>query len=382
MLTQFCARVLVWAIPDMLYDSRIQRQIARYTRFFADDQPGKLLIQAWFPLDQLSCSRCCADIDLAEVDLENQSSRQEYLNLMADEAKTGAQRLEFIDDDLVPNTWLKFGLAHCHLWLTDAPTKFDKDSSWTEPVLDSLDHPTAIQLDSSKKWHKIVLESYRYLRDLSEGKYLIMTGSYGPLDLAQALRGPAIYTDFYDSPEPAKTLLLQCADVLRDFQEEIWNYAELRRQGEILWGMYVPSPSLAFSVDGACMMSRELFEEFERPAIMRQRRGLPAIVHTHMLGQHLLPSLADLGDVKVVDPGTDPNTPRCMDVLDHLVALCEKNKNAFYLSAVNNGVNISDIYDNIAKLKKGRFVMSCPCENLKEAAELVEFVRGHSLPLE
>ncbi len=345
--------------------------MVRYKKFFEDDEPGKLMIQAMFPLDEVECPDRSADIDLAEVDFEDEASIREYLDLWTDEMSVLVKRLEFIEDDLVPYTWLPFGQAQAHLWLTDAPTKFENGTSWTEPVFESLDQATGIQLDSKKKWYKIVLESYRYLRDTSEGKYLIMSAGYGPMDLAQMLRGPAIYTDFYDSPEQVKQFLIQCADILRDFQEEIWNYAKLRDQGEILWGMHFQNPCIGLSVDGACLISRELFEEFERPAIIRQLRGLPCAVHTHMLGRHLLPSLSGMVDVKIIDTGTDPNTPKCMDILDDLVALYKENKKAFFLSASNDGVRISDIYDNIDKLKKGRFVLNCSCENKEEANELV-----------
>ena len=340
------------------------------------------MIQATFPSDESQNSICSADIDLAEVDFENEASIKKYLDITVDEAKTLVKRLDFIDDDLVPYTWLKFGQAHCHLWLTDAPTKFEKDSSWTDPILESLDRTAKIQLDCNKKWCKIVLESYRYLHDVSEGKYMIMAGAYGPVDLAQMLRGPDIYTDFYDFPEQVKTFLFQCADVLRDFQEKIWDYVKLRDQGEILWGMYISIPSLALSIDGSCMVSRELFEEFELPAIIRQFRGIPGVIHTHLLGRHLLPSLITLDNVRVIDVGTDPNTPRCMDIVDELADMSARTGKAFYMSSVNDGVRVNEIYENIELLKKGRFIVNSYCDNLKQAQDLVKFVRSHSVPLE
>ena len=79
---------------------------------------------------------------------------------------------------------------------------FQPDTSWSKPVLDRVDGYKDLPALGTAPWYGRFLRICEKLLQRFAGTEIpFMRGFFSPLDLANALRGDAIYLDFYDDPE-------------------------------------------------------------------------------------------------------------------------------------------------------------------------------------
>ena len=186
------------------------------------------------------------------------------------------------------------------------------------------------------------------------------------LDLAAALRGDAIYLDFYDYPDELHGLLNYCADATIAFALDIYALAE-KYLIDTPYGIWYLQGNINMSEDIACMISGDLYREFCAPytqkVINHFGRGH---MHSHSRALYLVKEICALKNVAHLWLATDPNQPRPIDHIEELV----KDANGVCLAI--DCESFEEIERNIHLLMKGNFSLCLPVKSIEEGIYYTE----------
>ncbi len=348
---------------------RIGRRVERYRRFYASNQPGDLLI--------VIRPRWVKKKNLFEYDFENGG----HLALAADLLASAQAMLEEggeLDDDLIPWLSADLGIAIHHTFLVDLPVRFAEWTSWA-------DHPLAgengyarlpeLLFDPGNRWVRRIREMLVFWQEHNDGSCLMNTHlHFGPLDLANALRGNALFTDFFDYPDEVTALLDRCTEAIIAMEDHLRGVCgrQIEEIGMPFWGALAPPGSVYVSEDAMDMIGPALSEQWGLPwtTRIRERFGRLA-VHHHMLGRTVHGVIGRLARRSVVQISNDPNCPPAIRCLGELFEA--SGDNALMLDA-----GPEEILAQLDALRKGRAILICPCADPGKAAEVVAAVRAVS----
>jgi hypothetical protein len=194
---------------DLSLHPLILRRVDRYRQFYASNRPGDLLI--------VIRPRWVKKKNLFEYDFEHGGHLAMAADMLASAQAMLAEGGDR-DDDLIP--WLSpdLGIAIHHTFFVDLPVTFAEWTSWA-------DHPLAgengyarlpeLRFDPANRWVRRNREMLEFWQAHNDGSCLLNTHMhFGPLDLANALRGNALFTDFYDYPDEVAALLDLCTEAI------------------------------------------------------------------------------------------------------------------------------------------------------------------------
>jgi len=347
----------------------IQPRAARYHRLFASNQPGDLLIAnrpSWVTKKNLF------DYDF---------TRGGHLEMAADMVKSAKGLLEIngdLDDDFIPWLSVDFGIAINHTFLMDMPVQFAEWTSWADHPLSGPDGYAKlgdVHFDPNNRWVRMVREVVAYWRDHFDGTYLFTTfGHYGPLDLANGLRGNQLFTDFYDYEDEVRTLLERCTEAIISFEEDLRQVCGpyLFEYGLPFWGAMAPRGAVFLSEDAMDLSGPNISREWGVPYSEQIRDHFGTIaVHHHMYGYHVQPVIAQEVQHSVIQISNDPNCPPAIDKLHEL-----------YQASGNNVLLLEcspeDIEAHLDDFAQIRAIIICCNADPAKAKRAVELVRGVS----
>jgi len=250
---------------------------------------------------------------------------------------------------------------------------FSEDTSWSQPVLENLEDWRNLEEVGTSVWYARFMNiCEKLMKKVQHNGIPFMRGFFSPLDLAQALRGDALYTDFYDNPDEVHRLLDFCADATIKFAEDIMAMAE-----EYLvatpYGTYFMKNSINMSEDIACMISPEMYREFEAPYTQKVINHFGnGFLHCHSRALYLVPELCRLKNVKNIWIATDPNQPKPIEVLEELI---EKSNNVCLSIDCDT---IESVVRNIDIAKSGNVAFCIPAGSVEEANRFTDIIRKHS----
>ncbi|MFA7329336.1 MAG: hypothetical protein WC081_07540, partial [Candidatus Ratteibacteria bacterium] len=140
---------------------------------------------------------------------------------------------------------------------------------WSTPIPDLYENLVRLPGGPDNPWRKWETDAMDWLRGrLTNDIALKNSCSYGPTDVAEALRGTGIYMDFYERPDALRKLLGICADFLVDHYSRCRELATHVNDGFFSWqGFWVPLDCCSITDDAATNYSPDFFEEFSLPAI-------------------------------------------------------------------------------------------------------------------
>ena len=228
-----------------------------------------------------------------------------------DQLLAWARTHEFIGE-AIPFFHVEFGPDHFSS-LLGADLKFHPDSqgtSWCVPFIKDWDG-AHIRFQPDCLWYKRTVEFIRALRARCDGKILLA----GPtlvagLDCLAAIRGVEnLLMDLLLVPDKVKTALRDvcCAyeEILKALSAELGveEYGSINRHG-----MYSPGKINIPQCDFSCMISPEMFEEFEVPSLVWESKLLDSVEY-HLDGPGALvhlPTICKITDIDVIQwvPGS------------------------------------------------------------------------------
>ncbi len=271
-----------------------------------------------------------------------------------------------IDDNMIPIISPMLGIGDYSAFVT-GDIDFRKDTSWSKPSIENIEDWKQLPELGMSKWYKKFLQICEIMLKITAKSGIpFMRGFFSPLDLAGALRGEAIYYDFYDSPDKLHELLNFCADATIKFAEDIYSIAN-KYLNNSKYGMFYCDGVINMSEDIACMISAKSYREFCKPHTQKviDHFGV-GHMHTHSRSMYLVKEICNLNNVANLWLPTDPNAPRPIEHLEDLI----EDANGVCLAI--DCASFNEIEQNIDTLKMGNFSITLQTENISESIKLTE----------
>jgi len=218
---------------------------------------------------------------------------------------------EFLGD-AIPFYYAEFTADHSAV-LMGAGLEYEPDghgNGWTVPVIKDI-RDADIRVRRDTVWYERTARFFSELRKACDGRILIAAPTLsGGLDNLASLRGSeALLMDLIEHPDDVKRALEQVDRCFKELLEEFSRLLDFPRWGSInRHGMYSRGRVAIPQCDFSCMISTEMYREFELPCLEREMAMLDAVEY-HLDGpgaiRHLeaLCSLERLGIVQWV-PGS------------------------------------------------------------------------------
>jgi len=361
----------------MSYNNRILSLAEKYNQFFEDKTKGQILaiIAPWtFPIDYGS-------LDIPERGGYDQWNYDtEYREFI----EQGVRRLEYfseytrdLDNDCIPSLNINIGYGVHSAYFTGQEVIMGKETSWTKPFIDSWDKLDELRIDPERYWYRKIIEGYKYLNKFNRGDYVISSFSNaGPGDMANAVRGDALFYDLYDEPEKVHALMQKCTEAIIWLESDIDTLIEPLRTktgtGQVTANLWIPGKAPYLSEDFNDLCSVEQYREFGfvyTQKILDRFGG--AFIHHHSKGRHIHGTVAKLRNLKLLEISWDPKCPR---PIDKLAGILEEHGDIPLLVRCS----AEDVYNRIDDIKKGRVILQLEVRSLEEGRDVMQFIRKHS----
>jgi hypothetical protein len=351
----------------------IARRQERYSKFYADPRPGQLLVLLGYGGGPETEPH-----SFFNYDFTRESEHRRYWDYLVRNFPVPAADRADLDDDTMPAIELGYGFGSFGAVYCDRPLTFTETTSYIDSALDNLEDMDALDLSADRLWSRMFVEAERYLSEQSQGRFLV--GVYpnpSPLDVANLLRGNAIFTDVYEQPELFKRFLEKCLAAAIENARRIERVTCNSGGGTISFGRWIPRGALLLE-DAADLISPKLYREFGLPYTQRLLDAFGgAYLHHHSLGRHQFANMAALRGLYVEQISSDPGCARPVTYVEEIFERVRSADGGAGL-AVDLECTPEEVYENIERLKLGKVILSVHTANKDEARRLLHFVREHS----
>lgn len=292
-------------------------------------------------------------------------------------AKAQAIDHEKMADDFCPEVHIDWGVGMTAAFITGGDVIFQESTTYTTgPVVKTWDDLDTLTFDSGNRWISYALEFWRGVKsEFVDGIAVTPNVFRSPLDLANDLRGNAIFLDLYDNPECVDRLLNFCVESIIELDKLFRREVRILRQSPGgVWGAALPSPGMMFlNGDPIDLISEEMGHRFNKPTVEKLIEYAGALYfHHHSIGVSRAFSVSQIRGLSVQEILQDPNGPKLLEsVDDDLIS-------ASLEIPIELGVNLAEASDLnllLEKLSQGRFIVHLHTETLKECREMLERMR-------
>jgi hypothetical protein len=232
-----------------------------------------------------------------------------------------------------------------------------------------------VRFDPDNRWVRLVREVVAWWAAQNDDQCLHLTfGHYGPLDLANALRGDDLFTDFYEYPDDVHALLEVCTQGIIALEEHLRAVAgpRLFDYGLPFWGALAPRGAVFVSEDAMDLCGPNVSRAWGLPYAQRIREHFGALaVHHHMLGRPVQGVIAGETAGSIIQISNDPNCPPAMSHLRELYQASGAN-------ALVVDCSPADIATYRDQLRDIRAIFICNNADVDAAKRAVEIVREAS----
>lgn len=354
--------------PTMLYRPDIAEVLQRYRDLYSARR-GKILIHIGWPMETRVKWPVLDDYSFPD-------GYRDFVNAYLDalEQSCAARLAETVNDDSIPTVCASlYGIALHSAFVAGEPV-FESNTSWTQPIITEWEILDQLKVDPENRWFRLLSDTNRCLTERARGKYAVCPFlSFGPMDLANALRGNEFFTDLYENPERVHQLLNWCTNAIIMFEEIQKEIVGDQYGGLCVWGAWVPGRAVFLSEDAVNLCSAEMFDQFERPYIERIIRHFGGVyIHTHSLGWHDIPAMAKIPGLSVLQISDDPKQLRPVMCLEELIAKA-------------NGVPLmmrctpDELRNQIKVAVQGRVIFSVNAKDRAEALSIIELCRASEI---
>ncbi len=256
------------------------------------------------------------------------------------------------------------------------PVKFvDKNTIWSEPIIENPDEIPELRFDRQNRWWKISEQLMKRFAERADGYYVAVPDLNGPTEILARMRGTEnLALDFAENPDYIKPAVDR---ITRSWYECLQECTAITQKtdGYFYWmGIWSDKPSIDLQSDFSCMISRDMFNDHFLPSIEEQTRLVDRTIY-HLDGpgaiRHLdaLLSLPRLDGIQWV-PGAGakptvewiPLLKRIQDAGKLVFAYCDKSNVEKLLSELD---------------PKGLMIVTS-CDTPEEADELLANAKSWS----
>ena len=210
---------------------------------------------------------------------------------------------EFLGE-AIPFFYVEFGPDHFSS-LLGAELKFNPGSwgtSWCVPFVKDWDD-VRIQFRPDCFWYKRTIEFVKALRARCDGKLLLAGPTLvGGLDCLVAIRGVEnLLMDLLLVPDKVKAALKDVCYAYKEILEALSAELGVKEYGSInRHGMYSFGKIDVLQCDFSCMISPEMFKEFEVPCLIQEAKALDSVEY-HLDGPGALVHLSTICEIADID---------------------------------------------------------------------------------
>lgn len=143
---------------------------------------------------------------------------------------------------------------------------FGESTSWSVPLIEDWEKAPPLRLDPENRWWKLTLEMTRAAVEIGAGRFIVgLTDLHGGLDAVAALRDPQnLALDLIEHPAEVKRAIDDLIPVWFDLYEGMRKLINPRIPGTTSWlSTWTAGRCYPVSCDFICMISKEMFGEFE-----------------------------------------------------------------------------------------------------------------------
>lgn len=243
---------------------------------------------------------------------------EDYLDACILREKEMWRQRKNLQDDTIPCMKPYFGIAE-HSAFVGGKVSYGGNTSYHHNPIETWDDFDKLSLSEDNENFKMLLRSMEYLKKQGQkqGFFAMLRGGEAPMDMANALRGNELFTDFYDEEENVHRLLNFCLDAARwTFSHQLDIVGTL--QGGVLSGLgvWLPEKSIGhLSEDASCMCSTNFYNDFGKSYTQKLLKDYHCgLFHVHTMGRHILPLIASIEKAKFIQLTYDPNQPTPIEV--------------------------------------------------------------------
>ena len=354
----------------MSLEEHTHRVVRRSKAFYAAKDPGHFLVSVGIPVETPPVPPLCS------LDLDTQLG--EWLDYRLAAHRPGWKAKEGLDDDTLPGIFPRFGIGEHSAWL-GMEVRLQEDTSLPVPLIRTHDDLDKIEFSDQTLWYQYMKASYEHLRRRQDGTFfLAVRGAMTPMDLANAVRGNALFEDFLLAPEFCHRLMRRMTEAIRWYYPQLLSWTDEVEGGNVFaCGAWIGPRCIGhISNDAAMLCSARIYSEFGLPYESQTFAGYSHVYyHVHNEKLHYVPELCELPGLALLEITHDPKTP---DELEDLPRIFGATGSA----AVTLSGNSRQLREHIDELKGRNCFLGISCRDRQEAAETIEFVRLHSKPLE
>jgi hypothetical protein len=348
----------------------VGRVVARCRAFYAAREPGHFLINAHVPADAPPIP------PLNEFDLDRQLTEWLEYNLAA--ARPGWAAKAGLDDDTVPAICPRFGIAEHSAWL-GTEVRLQEATCLPTPMLETPADLDRLALSTETRWYRIMRDSYAYLHSRQDDDFFIsVRGTMSPMDIGNAIRGDALFSDFLADPVFAHRLMATLTAAMRWYYDQILDWSDDVAGGRIF--MYHsswmgPRTIGHMTNDAAMLCGPKIYDTFGFPYESQLTGSYGgALFHVHNQKLHFAPKVAQLPNLALLEVTNDPKTPPGLEDLPRILAATGRANLMLYGTS-------DQVQAHIGELKTRNVLLDITCRDRADAEDIVAFVRAHSRPL-
>ena len=353
----------------MITRNRIQDVVRRSRAFYQAAAPGHFLLAIYLPHEWTPIP------DFTSVGWDDPRELHRVLDAQLENHRALWRVREGLDDDTLPCIAPRFGYAEHTAWL-GMRIRWQKDTSLGEPFLTSEKQIDALDLQEDSFGYRLMRDSYAYLRGKQQGDFfLAVRGNASPMELANAVRGDEIFSDFIEEPEFCHRLIRRLASIYPKYLNRLRSWADEIDGGHLFWqhhGWIGPNAMGHFSNDAAMLCGPDIYAEFGFPyeeEMMAQWDH--ALFHIHTAQMHYVPQLAKLSRLRLLQVTEDPGTGTNFAAINRILAQTGKAN----LLITTNSKELREKLDTVRD-RNAFFVATC--ENREDAEDLIAWIRDQS----
>ena len=348
-------------------EQHMERVARRSNAFFNAKKPGHFLLWTEVPWEKKEIP------PFYKFDLDHQL--HEFIDYQLENNKILWQAKSGLDDDTIPLMVPWFGISEHSAW-TGADVHFQKDTSLPIPFIKSIDDVEAMNLCTENKWFRRMQQGYDYLRSKKDGSFVLgVRGTMAPMDIANAIRGDELFTDFILNPELVHLLMKKLTSLIPQYYSHMLSWADdlLGGHAYFFHHGWMPGNTIAhLSNDAAMLCSPQIFDEFafeyEKELVAPYKHVL---YHVHNQKMHFIPRLIEMPQLSLLEISTDPNTVEPLDDLENIFSLTGSTNLMLHCD--------SDLLrKRIDELTERNVFLHVWCKDYKDAKEVIAMVRDKS----
>lgn len=356
----------------MILQAHMDRVVRRSRRFFEAATPGHFLVHAYVPFDEPPVRALC------DFDIEQQLT--EWLDYQLDIATARWRAKEGLDDDHIPSLCPTFGMAEYSAWL-GMEVQLQRDTCLPLPLVHRPADLDRLAFSTSARWFQYLQRGYQHLQARKAGRYVVSFGGMiGPMDMANAVRGDDFFLDVLLDPDFAHRLLRRMVEASRWFFDHLLGWCDPVADGYVyqFGGFWLPGARPGhLTNDPAMMCGSEVYEAFGFP----YERELAAtytgsLYHVHNANLRMVPRVAALPELRVLQISNDPKTTPVPEDLPRLYALTPPSL-PLMMHATSDQIRA-----HLPELKQRNICLRVPCRDRADADDIVALVRRESRGLD